>query len=49
MKFCTEVVLPDLLLGGGLQAASGVAGVVVLGLTTGLLPEDSLQHCHLRL
>ena len=48
MKFCTGVDLPRLLLAVGLQAPSGVAGVVVLGLSTGLLPEDSLQHFKLR-
>ena len=49
VKFCTAgVVLPGLLLPAGLQAPSGVAGVVVLGLSTGLLPEDSLQYLGLR-
>ena len=48
VELCTGVVLPGLLpgllLGAGLQAAGGVAGVVVLSLATGLLPEHSLHH-----
>ena len=41
VQFCTGVIL---LLATGLQATCGVTGVVVLSLTTGLFPEDSLQH-----
>ena len=42
VQFCTGVIL--LLATSGLQATSGVTGVVVLSLTTRLFPEDSLQH-----
>ena len=41
VQLCTGVAL---LLATGLQAASGVTGVVVLSLTTRLFPEHSLQH-----